>query len=634
METKEYAVLNYLFHHTEGWCTAASMAARLEMSPRSIKTYIASMNDQCSGIIESSPRGFRLADPKRAGELLKNQKETAGQTPESRRSYVLRRLLIECESCALERLAEELYVSPVTLERELRQMKVYLQDYGLRFQIRRGVVQIEGSERNKKRIVSALIFEESKNFFNNMHQLNAYFPEIDLELLRDIVEKELAAHQCFLNDYSISNLVLHIAITVQRNKRGLSIPEEEPSNRRVQVEAEYQQIVRNICQTVQEEYGVEFSDSDRYAFSVILITRLIHLHTAQAEDMLETSVRRLVLLIVQRVEETFSLQLGESDFLVRFGLHIKNMLIRFHGGIYLRNPQTQLIKNKYPYIYDIAVFIAGVIDEETRVRISEDEIAYIALHIGGLIEEQNASRSKVKAVLISPQYYAGAPAVLQRLTRVFSDSLFISAVMRSVEGLQTLHGIELVLSTIPIETPLPIPLLQISPFGGAQDDHRITDRVEKIRRERLQNTIREKLQTFFKPELFYPACRFATQAEAIHKMSTALRRYGYVDEGFEQKLVQRETVSSSAYCDIAVPHPLDMDAKSTAIAVALLEHPLVWGQQKVKIIMMLAITKEDRPLFRNIFDVVTQAIVDPDRLSQLLRAKTYDEFINLLISES
>lgn len=633
MEQKQAALLQFLSHRQNEWTTAAALSVELNISVRSVKNYICRLNDETPGLIASSSKGFQLQDREKAAALSTDNKSVTIQTPEQRRSFVLRRLLIEDGSCSLDDIAAELFVSPVTLERELRQMKPYLKDYNLSMQIRKGDISILGGERDKKRLVSALIYEETKNFFTNMEMVNDYFPEIDLSLIRQTVERVLNEHQCFLNDYSISNLILHIAITLQRNIRGLSTQEEEPSNRKITVCEEYQKIIREICASLSEHYHVAFADSDCYAFGVILTTRLIHLNDSDAADMLETSVRQLVLLIVKQVEENFDFHMDSPDFVIRFGLHVKNMLIRYHGGILLRNPQTQIIKNNYPYIYDIAVFVANIIYEQTQVRIGEDEIAYIALHIGGLIEEQNAERSKIKTVLISPQYYAGTPAVLQRLSRVFADKLLISAVMRSTDGLDTLHDIELILTTVPVNAAEhSIPVLQISPFGSQHDDLMIGHRIEEIRRLRRQTEIRSRLRAFFKPELFFSKPDFSTQHDAICVMGEALYRNHYVGAEFTDKLFEREEVSSSAYSNIALPHPLDMDAERTAIAVALLPQAMQWGTQRVNLIMMLAITRQDRPLFRSVFDLVTETISDPQRLSALLKARSYDEFIELLIS--
>ena len=45
---------------------------------------------------------------------------------------------------------------------------------------------------------------------------------------------------------------------------------------------------------------------------------------------------------------------------------------------------------------------------------------------------------------------------------------------------------------------------------------------------------------------------------------------------------------------------------------------------------MLAINDEDRVIFKDIFDFITDTISDEDKLFSLIRVKTFDEFIKLI----
>ena len=47
------------------------------------------------------------------------------------------------------------------------------------------------------------------------------------------------------------------------------------------------------------------------------------------------------------------------------------------------------MKSKYPNIYAAAWSASLVIESELEVRIGEDEVAYLALYIGGAIERLN-----------------------------------------------------------------------------------------------------------------------------------------------------------------------------------------------------------------------------------------------------
>ena len=53
------------------------------------------------------------------------------------------------------------------------------------------------------------------------------------------------------------------------------------------------------------------------------------------------------------------------------------------------NPLKEVVKSKYPNIYAAAWSASLIIESELEVRIGEDEVAYLALYIGGAIERLN-----------------------------------------------------------------------------------------------------------------------------------------------------------------------------------------------------------------------------------------------------
>ncbi len=132
--------------------------------------------------------------------------------------------------------------------------------------------------------------------------------------------------------------------------------------------------------------------------------------------------------------------------------------------------------------------------------------------------------------------------------------------------------------------------------------------------------------------MFFYNPGFSNKEDAINYLSNALNKFGYVDSSFRERIYERERISPSAYLNIAIPHPLEMSAFSTAIAVSIHPTPINWNQNKVNFVFMLAINEEDRILFRDIFDFVTEIILNKKYFEALLKTKTYEDFINLLIT--
>lgn len=634
METREQGILRQL-KTRPGWSTAAQLAAALGCSVRSIKTSVANLNGSWPGIIESSHSGFRLADRDALARAERESRPAIPQTAEERRSYILRKLLMEEKQCDLDDLASELCISPVTLNNELTPLRASLLDYDLTLRTRSNTLFIEGNETAKKKMIGRLIYDETKDFFNSMELISSYFPNLDVRSIRETVTQVLTERRCFLNNYSLSNLVLHIAITIQRNRHGFWDDSGEPESHGVTIPPFIRQIVKTLCEVLSERFRVQFSDSDRYTFCVIIYTRCMHPSGDDQAQMIDPSVHGLLTHIRDKVKDTFDIDLDDHDFLVRFGLHIKNMLLRSQGGVELRNPQLDAIKRNYPYIYDIAVFIAGEINKVTGVHITEDEIAYIALHIGGLIEQTNSERSKLHAVLLYPGYYEDGATLMRRIWHTFQDSLLLENIISAPEELAAVPNCELLITTAPLPphaVPSAITVFSVSNYLTSRDVAGLASCIDALKRKRLRDTMETDLKTLFKPELFYYRPPFQTVREVLMGLGGALQSHGFAGPDFCRKLLERESVCSSAIGNIAIPHPLDMDALDTAIAVAIYPQGLRWNANTVNIVFMLAIRKEDRPLFRDIFDFVSGTVMEPDTFRVLMQTRDYDSFLRVLLS--
>ena len=76
------------------------------------------------------------------------------------------------------------------------------------------------------------------------------------------------------------------------------------------------------------------------------------------------------------------------------------LFLRIKNNYTAKNPLTQKIKTDFPLIYDIAVYIAQILNKDYSVLIDEDEIAFIAFHIGSYLENSNKNQNKISCIFI------------------------------------------------------------------------------------------------------------------------------------------------------------------------------------------------------------------------------------------
>ena len=102
---------------------------------------------------------------------------------------------------------------------------------------------------------------------------------------------------------------------------------------------------------------------------------------------------------IDSVYDTYNINLTNENFLIRFAFHLKNLLLRLQYNIKITNIQFSTIKNDYPLIYAISVYIAKIITQSCGYVLPEDEISYICLHVGVLMDEKKLLMVRLNLLL-------------------------------------------------------------------------------------------------------------------------------------------------------------------------------------------------------------------------------------------
>ena len=119
----------------------------------------------------------------------------------------------------------------------------------------------------------------------------------------------------------------------------------------------------------------------------------------------------------------------------------------------------------------------------------------------------------------------------------------------------------------------------------------------------------------------------------ISYMCANLYLRGYVKEGFKESVLKRETLSSTSFFHgFAIPHNMSNQFTiHSAISTAILKQPVQWGQYEVRLVLLLAITEENRNLLKIFFDWLNGVITDPEKFAKLLEVQDYKGFVSTLL---
>ncbi|MDK2980827.1 MAG: putative licABCH operon transcriptional regulator [Chloroflexota bacterium] len=641
---KEILVISFLTNQCD-WTTASVIADYLEVTPRTINNYVSWINSKYSDLIISSDKGYKV-DKDRAIALL--DIPDVSKIPngyDERKKFILEKILLVRQSLSIDDFAQQLCISTLTLQKEISKIRTELAGYSLYLRIRNNHLSIIGPEKKKRQLVLNLINDELEKSSFSLESIQELFAYSQLKKIKSIVIEALKRNGYFLDDYSLLGYILHIAVFIElnRNQRGNS---KDSSNQKIdftQIAAPHvYKIIQEIFFDLKECYPGEFTLEEFFEVSFSMMTNAVSNHINKLEleqlgPLVGPEIEELLYEIVDSVRTTYSIDLKDDNFMIRFAFHLKGVITRLGNNLTIRNGQFNKIKCEFPLIYVIAVFISNIINKKTGYSLPEDEIAFIALHIGVLMEEKKAYKEKLKCIVLAPDYFTASRTLMKRLQASFSGNLVIKSIVSSIDDLENLEEFDLLLSTIELN-PLEIGLnervtyLIIDPFLSDVSVKNIFQKIEEVKSQKTRQKMVDQFKYFFRKDLFFYDQPFNTYIDAIETMCDDMMDRGYVDSNYKNEIYEHERVSPSSYGNIAIPHPLSNNAKTSVIAISINPRPIEWGNNQVNIVFMLSLQEENSEKFRDIFDFITHLMVHKDFYPKIMKSKTYDEFIDTLVS--
>lgn len=638
-------IISYLTNQN-GWVNTNTISSHFDISPRSVKYCISMINNDYPDLISSSNKGYQIDKLKSSTILQSDNDNGVPKNYYERKRYIINTLLLQKQKETITSLSDYLCISPSTLQNELSKIRNEISPYNLILHIKNDLVTISGVEKDKRAIILDMINEEVKETNYSLDKIQTIFSDIDLKEINEIVTSVLQKYEYFLDNYSLLNYVLHLALTVSLrdgfDKNYVdNFDKNQIKNDISQIEnlasSHVNLIVKDIYQELKKKYNQNYGLYDIYEASMLMMTRVIShdVESTSLNQVKETVGPEIVSLleeIVESVDKTYCVSLNNEPFLVRFAFHLKNLISRLELKLSINNLQFDSIKNGYPLIYAISVHISYVITKRIGYSLPEDEIAYITLHLGMLMEEQKAVKEKVKAIIVCSDYNNLGKKMFNKLNILFPESLLITNIVTNLTPELDLSDIELIISSEPLDNSVTIRHYITQPIISENDIKELFECIDNIKAQRIKNFIREKILYFFQEDLFFTDTNYVSDVEVIEALCDTMISKQYVEPNYKALIYEHEDIAPSSYGNIAIPHPLNNNAKSSRIAVSIHPKPIKWGMNKVNLVFMLSLTEDDRELFSTIFNFLVQVLKDETITSNLINVKSFDEFVNILVS--
>ncbi|WP_077597154.1 BglG family transcription antiterminator [Oceanobacillus kimchii] len=555
-------------------------------------------------------------------------------TPEQRVKYIVRRLLFTMDYIKLEQLADEMYISKSTIQNDMKLVRQQLKPFELDIHVKPSHgIKIIGEE-IKIRFCMAEFFVDRENDSHADVKPHYEFVTLlhhQLRMIKNIIIQQLDSHQMTLSDIAIHNLFIHIAIAVLRIRDGHPIDFNAAHMEEMQdmkdTKAYY--VAEKIVEDTEKQLQLSFPKTETiYVALHLLGTKMVastKIDSTDIESILDPSIYKLVVLSLEKIEEEMHLDISkDKELMISLGMHLKPAMNRYKYGMNIRNPMLSHIKKNYQLAFQAAVYAGVVIEEKTGITIDENEIGYLALHIGAAMERNKLKKGPKRCLVVCASGMGTAQLIYYKLKSKFEGKM---EVVGTTEYYRLrdypLDDIDLIISSIPIKEDIRIPVIEVNAIIEEDDLQHIQSFISGKETNLLSKYLHEA-NIFLNLEV-------ASKEQVLKYMTVHLQENEYVDTDLLDSIYEREKIAPTSFGNlVAIPHPLTPKSEQTFISIATLKEPIVWADKTVQFVCLLSVKRNSQEDLQSLYETIGKIIDRPSIVQKLVQTKDKNTFIEII----
>ncbi|AID02021.1 PRD domain-containing protein [Staphylococcus xylosus] len=468
LSTREKEIIEMLIKYHGQYVTIYDIAQHLAVSSRTIHRELKSIESFLStfdiDLERVTKKGIQLKTTEMALNSLKHallHENTIDLSQEEQKVIILYALIQTNTPIKQYVLAQEIGVSNQTMTKLLDDLETELDQYQLALQKKRGEgIQLHGAESKKRELLSQLmvnnlnstsVYSVIENHFVYQSINQSQLAMVDMDKIFQI-ERILMDHlgqlPYSLTESSYLTLTVHIVLSIERMLNNQYVALNDDIYNSVKDSFEHE-VAQALALHLEHIYGVQFNQAE-----VTFIT--IHLRGAKRKESAqvfkdskdESKIEKFIHSVSHFSQQSFKDFKTLSEGLK---LHIIPAINRLNANIETYNPLTEMIQHKYPRLFESVH--RALLQTWPNFNFPDSEIAFIVLHFGGALQNQNSAFYNVLVVCSSG---IGTSRLLAtRLQQTFSD--IQKTTQASVGDLNDIDATQFdaIISTVDLDIALP-----------------------------------------------------------------------------------------------------------------------------------------------------------------------------------
>lgn len=608
--------------------TSKEIAKQLNISSRTVRETIKEFNsiESTGSKINTVPgKGviFEILDQNMFRTFLSNEwfkyayENRNLNNPSYRVEYLIKSLLDKNQYVKAQEFADEMKISRSQLNLDLREADVILSSYNLNIESKPyNGIKITGSESNKR----SLLFK-----FFSMENVGMALEKngFDFSLFKKIndIFTTISENNNFkLNELSQKNFIIHLYVMIKRISKNYFI---KVVNNNSQITDEVKDIINKVTDALSSELNMEIPSEEKEYMAIHLIGK-----RNVIDKTISPKIEELTYRMINNIKTDYGVDLlSDLELRINLGLHLGPLIERINSGYSMKNPLLEDIK-KDSISYEFSKSAVRVLEKEYGVKLNQDEIGYIALHISLAVTKLKEYKPKYNILIVCATGQGTAKLVEYRFKKVFEDNIkHLKTIDYSQIKKVDIKKYNLIVSTFPIENiNIEIPIIEVGVLLDENDIFKINNYL--LTKEKALNF--EKL---FNEDLFYinNHMNLRDKNNVLSFLCEEITEKTGIDNELFDLIIEREKLHTSSLGNgIALPHPIEPITKETFITIYIDKYGIKWDGDTVYLVILLNIKKgEERKDVEGFLLQLSKFIYNNDILKELKNVETLVDFINV-----
>ena len=624
-KNKNTDTLINILKNTKNSLSAGQLSEMLNVSKRTVRNYIADINQNSDYYIYSDKAGYRIEN--RDG--INNSEENEFNF---RTRNLLSKLLMSKEGVSVYDEALELHISESTIiNNVIPEIKKIAGEFDLTITSRNYCYYLNGSEINKRKLIGKLVTSDNYGFFSSTKALEKLFPR---SKMKDSI-KELYSiidnNNFYINDYSLSNLLTHISIIALRMETDDYL-NQSVENLEVPLINDQRiiKLANEIADLLENTIGKKLSEND-FNQIVTLISISVDYDSEDVYSVVDYDFVKSIRTMLNQLSNRYNMPLFDNDSVVQIALHMHLAMQRSAIKLSYPNPLKNQIKKDFATIYDMAVYFCHLFCHTYDITLSEEEITFVAFHLGSSIQNNQLNKNKINCCLIVEDYHQYAKNLIDRILEIFGNEINITNTLSYDKFLMINNYHQLVLTTTPLKNSLPN-AIWISPLLTKNNIKEIRNQIDRILAEQNAASVNEFIRCMLNENLYFRNSFFDTKEDYIRFICSECVKQGLVNNSFVEDVLLRESLSNTAFTDyLAIPHTITQFSNKTFMAVVHNDKPIEWGNKNIRFIFLIGVRENDMKEFSEAFSHLVSIFDNTENVIRLLETNDFESFCEKLI---